>query len=149
MWLRYSRRISTLTRCFPYDAQVRAEARFVVEHQLVSSSTFSMDMDIPRMKIIEECSSLCFLGFATSLLLVLRSRSGVQSRRVVCSPEAQGYTKCELSAEQIGRYSRQLILKGFGCRSQEALVHSAVLVVGAGGIGSTGGIYTCNRISFL
>jgi molybdopterin/thiamine biosynthesis adenylyltransferase len=33
------------------------------------------------------------------------------------------------------RYSRQIVLKGFGAEAQEKLQHSKVLVVGAGGLG--------------
>jgi adenylyltransferase/sulfurtransferase len=44
----------------------------------------------------------------------------------------------ELSRNQIERYSRQLILQeGFGVAGQRTLLSSSVLVVGAGGIGST------------
>ena len=45
----------------------------------------------------------------------------------------------DLSAEQIERYSRQLLLNdGFGVNGQRQLLSSKVLVIGAGGIGSTG-----------
>jgi adenylyltransferase/sulfurtransferase len=44
----------------------------------------------------------------------------------------------ELSRDQIERYSRQLLLQeGFGVAGQRKLLSSSVLVVGAGGIGST------------
>jgi len=44
----------------------------------------------------------------------------------------------ELSPEHIERYSRQLLLRqGFGVQGQIQLLNSSVLVVGAGGIGST------------
>ena len=44
-----------------------------------------------------------------------------------------------LENEQIERYSRQLLLQGgFGVEGQLRLLKSSVLVVGAGGIGSTG-----------
>lgn len=44
-----------------------------------------------------------------------------------------------LSAQQIERYSRQLLLNdGFGVQGQLMLLSSSVLVIGAGGIGSTG-----------
>ena len=44
-----------------------------------------------------------------------------------------------LNPEQIERYSRQLLLHGgFGVEGQLKLLKSSVLVVGAGGIGSTG-----------
>ena len=44
-----------------------------------------------------------------------------------------------LNPEQIERYSRQLLLHGgFGVEGQLKLLNSSVLVVGAGGIGSTG-----------
>ena len=44
-----------------------------------------------------------------------------------------------LNPQQIERYSRQLLLHGgFGVEGQLQLLNSSVLVVGAGGIGSTG-----------
>lgn len=48
---------------------------------------------------------------------------------------------CEqtLSNHHIERYSRQLLLSnGFGVKGQHKLLESSVLVIGAGGIGSTG-----------
>ena len=45
----------------------------------------------------------------------------------------------ELCRENIERYSRQLLLNdGFGVEGQRKLLASSVLVIGAGGIGSTG-----------
>ncbi|GAB4312623.1 MAG: molybdopterin-synthase adenylyltransferase MoeB [Promethearchaeota archaeon] len=41
-----------------------------------------------------------------------------------------------LTDEQVERYSRQLILRGFGGKAQEKLLRGRVLVVGAGGLGS-------------
>ena len=44
-----------------------------------------------------------------------------------------------LSRDQIERYSRQLLLQdGFGVGGQQKLLSSSVLIIGAGGIGSTG-----------
>jgi molybdopterin/thiamine biosynthesis adenylyltransferase/rhodanese-related sulfurtransferase len=43
----------------------------------------------------------------------------------------------ELSADRKARYARQLILPGFGNEAQRRLANARVLVVGAGGIGST------------
>jgi hypothetical protein len=48
---------------------------------------------------------------------------------------------CEqtLSNREIERYSRQLLLSnGFGVKGQQKLLGSSVLIIGAGGIGSTG-----------
>jgi len=48
----------------------------------------------------------------------------------------------ELTADNITRYSRQLLLDdGFGIEGQKKLLSSSVLVVGAGGIGSTALLY--------
>ena len=46
-----------------------------------------------------------------------------------------------LSEEQIERYSRQLIIPGFGARGQQRLQDGSVLVVGAGGLGSPVAFY--------
>jgi len=40
-----------------------------------------------------------------------------------------------LSSDEVLRFSRQLILKGFGPRNQEKLKSAAVLIIGAGGLG--------------
>ncbi len=54
-----------------------------------------------------------------------------------------------LEPDQIERYSRQLLLhKGFGVEGQSKLLKSSVLVVGAGGIGSTGETVHIRDISF-
>ncbi|MFW6448416.1 MAG: HesA/MoeB/ThiF family protein [Halobacteriota archaeon] len=46
-----------------------------------------------------------------------------------------------LSADQLERYARQLVLEGFGAEAQGALRGSSVLVVGAGGLGSPAVMY--------
>ncbi len=47
----------------------------------------------------------------------------------------------KFSAEQLERYSRQIILKGVGAKGQKALLSSSVLVIGAGGLGSPAIMY--------
>ena len=79
--------------------------------------------------------NLYFIGFAACVLYFLQRR---HQRTGHIEDSTASFTKCNLSNQQIRRYGRQLILKGFGCKSQEALDTKAVLVVGAGGIGSTG-----------
>lgn len=46
-----------------------------------------------------------------------------------------------LSDHQIDRYLRQIILPEIGGRGQEKLLHSRILVVGAGGLGSPAALY--------
>ena len=46
-----------------------------------------------------------------------------------------------LSKEQITRYSRQLILPEIGVAGQQRLLNAAVLIVGAGGLGSPSALY--------
>ena len=46
-----------------------------------------------------------------------------------------------LTEEQIQRYSRHIILEEVGARGQEQLLESKVLLVGAGGLGSSAGLY--------
>lgn len=53
----------------------------------------------------------------------------------------EGVHEMALSDEQLERYSRHIILKGFGVRGQKRLLSSSVLIVGAGGLGSPAALY--------
>jgi predicted RNase H-like nuclease (RuvC/YqgF family) len=53
----------------------------------------------------------------------------------------------ELSAKQIERYSCRVLHDGFGVKRQRKLLSSSVLVIGAGGIGSTG-VYVYNMLLY-
>jgi adenylyltransferase/sulfurtransferase len=46
-----------------------------------------------------------------------------------------------LSSEQLRRYQRNVLLKGIGRKGQRRLLYSKVLVVGAGGLGSSAAYY--------
>jgi adenylyltransferase and sulfurtransferase len=46
-----------------------------------------------------------------------------------------------LTREQVGRYSRQIILPSFGVHAQSRLCNGSVLVIGAGGLGSPALLY--------
>lgn len=46
-----------------------------------------------------------------------------------------------LTADQIRRYSRQLLLPSFGVEAQDRLCQGSVLIVGAGGLGSPVALY--------
>ena len=46
-----------------------------------------------------------------------------------------------LSAAQVARYSRQIVLHSFGVQAQARLCRGSVLVVGAGGLGSPAALY--------
>ncbi len=46
-----------------------------------------------------------------------------------------------LTEKQIERYSRHIILEQIGGEGQEKLLNSKVLIIGAGGLGSTAGLY--------
>lgn len=46
-----------------------------------------------------------------------------------------------LTNEQLDRYARHLILKGFGMEAQKKLLASSVLIIGAGGLGSPAAMY--------
>jgi adenylyltransferase and sulfurtransferase len=46
-----------------------------------------------------------------------------------------------LNREQVGRYSRQIILPHFGVSAQARLCNGSVLIIGAGGLGSPAAIY--------
>lgn len=45
----------------------------------------------------------------------------------------------EIAADRLARYSRQLLLPGFGVDGQRRLANARVLIVGAGGLGSASG----------
>lgn len=47
----------------------------------------------------------------------------------------------ELSKEQNERYERNILIKEIGVKGQEKLLHSKVLVIGAGGLGSPATLY--------
>eukprot|EP00833_Pecoramyces_ruminatium_P017943 jgi/Orpsp1_1/1191975/evm.model.d7180000089762.1 len=49
--------------------------------------------------------------------------------------------KVKLSAEEIKRYSRQTLMPNFNKESQLKLSNSSVLIIGAGGLGSTAILY--------
>jgi len=51
------------------------------------------------------------------------------------------FTKCDLSNEEILRYSRQMILPEVTSSGQIRLKHSSVLIVGAGGLGCPSSLY--------
>ena len=46
-----------------------------------------------------------------------------------------------LSEQQVDRYSRQLLLPNMSSQLQEKLLHSKVLIIGAGGLGCPAGLY--------
>jgi len=50
-------------------------------------------------------------------------------------------TSTSLNHKEIQRYSRHLLLSGFGVEGQERLKHSSVLCIGAGGLGSPALLY--------
>ncbi|NLJ99893.1 MAG: HesA/MoeB/ThiF family protein [Clostridia bacterium] len=47
----------------------------------------------------------------------------------------------KLNTEELERYQRQIIIKGFGEKNQKRLAGSKVLIVGAGGLGSPAAMY--------
>lgn len=51
------------------------------------------------------------------------------------------FLKKMMDKEQQRRYSRHILLDGFGAEGQEALLRSKVLLIGAGGLGSPNALY--------
>ena len=69
----------------------------------------------------------------------LKLSSGERSVADSSKSENDSKPSDRLSNTEIERYSRQLLLRGgFGVTGQKKLLSASVLVVGAGGIGSTG-----------
>jgi molybdopterin/thiamine biosynthesis adenylyltransferase len=68
---------------------------------------------------------------------------GCQKWKIRCAPPELWYHSFEmgLTEEQFKRYSRHIILDKVGGRGQEKLLASKVLIVGAGGLGSSAGLY--------
>ena len=69
---------------------------------------------------------------------VFNLKGGIEAWR------AAGYdliTKGILNREQIDLYSRQIILREIGIEGQKKLLNAKVLMVGAGGLGSSAGLY--------
>mmetsp|Transcript_12581 Transcript_12581/g.23591 ORF Transcript_12581/g.23591 Transcript_12581/m.23591 type:complete len:454 (-) Transcript_12581:32-1393(-) len=61
-----------------------------------------------------------------------------EEQKIPNDVDASGKVQSDLTANEISRYSRQLLLtQGWGVKGQKKLGSSSVLVVGAGGIGST------------
>lgn len=60
-----------------------------------------------------------------------------------CTEPALWYHSLEmgLTEEQTKRYNRHIILEELGTRGQEKLLSSKVLIMGAGGLGSSAGLY--------
>lgn len=77
------------------------------------------------------------LGFLFNILLLTRGVSCFLSpslRNRLANPSTT--LSSTLSHDEIGRYSRHLVLSDVGVAGQEALKGASVLVVGAGGLGS-------------
>lgn len=50
-------------------------------------------------------------------------------------------TRTTLTGEEVGRYSRQLLMPEIGVPGQLALINSSILIVGAGGLGAPAALY--------
>jgi len=54
---------------------------------------------------------------------------------------AEEGSSCTLSNDEIGRYSRQMILPELGMTGQQRLKNGSVLIVGVGGLGSPASLF--------
>lgn len=73
-------------------------------------------------------------------IVQLKSQLAQKESLLAALKYTQEQNRCErknrLTNNEIGRYSRQIILSEIGVRGQIALKHASVLIVGAGGLGT-------------
>mmetsp|Transcript_4785 Transcript_4785/g.5533 ORF Transcript_4785/g.5533 Transcript_4785/m.5533 type:complete len:452 (+) Transcript_4785:104-1459(+) len=80
------------------------------------------------------CSTFLVLSFTTLAYVFEISK---KRRRRKQKAEQSILKVCSLKQRDIERYGRQIVLPGFGVPGQKQLKESSILVVGAGGLGST------------
>src|SRR6266581_4410369 len=86
-------------------------------------------------------------------LMVLPAMRGIVRRRAKTrsSPRGdmivakEGYDSKMLSADEIERYARHIVLREVGGPGQAALKEASVLVIGAGGLGAPALVYLAAR----
>jgi sulfur-carrier protein adenylyltransferase/sulfurtransferase len=95
-----------------------------------------MKISLARRVCVGACLCCCAIQTAQGLVRPL-ARSGSHYRRQALSLAASSSTNSRsLSHEEISRYSRHLVLADVGIQGQVAFKEAAVLVIGAGGLGS-------------
>src|SRR6202171_3864182 len=63
------------------------------------------------------------------------------SPRVMVRDETEGHNRAMLSADELERYARHIVLREVGGPGQAALKEASVLVIGAGGLGAPARMY--------
>jgi hypothetical protein len=124
----------------PFHAKCRTQSEWSVGNVDISPSAYrsylgAMDHEERIRELTERIGALEKENIRLKSKKWTADVSEVGTPPEAFSPDSEQ----KLSNRDIERYSRQLLLyNGFGVKGQQKLLGSSVLIIGAGGIGSTG-----------